>query len=49
MAVGEGFRVDRAVQNAGEELGFLPAPVEAEHELVQVTLKMLRADPVESS
>jgi len=43
------FRVDRAVQNAGEEFGFLPAPVEAKHELVQGALKVLRADPVERS
>ena len=49
MVVGEGVRVDRAMQNAGEDLGFLPAPVEAEYELVQVALKMLRADPVEGS
>jgi hypothetical protein len=37
------------MQNAGEDLGFLPAPVEAVYELVQVALKMLRTDPVESS
>ena len=49
MVVGEGVRVDRAMQNAGEDLGFLPTPVEAEYELVQVALKMLRADPVEGS
>jgi hypothetical protein len=49
MLVGEGFRVDRAVQNAGEELGFPPASVEAEHELVQGALKMLWTDPVERS
>jgi hypothetical protein len=49
MAVRERFSVDRAVQNAREEFGFLPTPVEAEHELVQVALQMLRADTVESS
>jgi hypothetical protein len=49
MAIGEGFCVDRAVQNTREELDFVPAPVESEHELVRVALKMLRADPVESS
>jgi hypothetical protein len=38
MVIGEGFREDRAVQNAGKEFGFLPASVEAEHELVQVAL-----------
>ena len=44
MVVGEGLRIDRAVQNSREEFGFLPAPIEAEHELVQVALKMLRTD-----
>jgi hypothetical protein len=37
------------VQDAREELGFLPAPVKAEHELVQVALKVRRADAVEGS
>ena len=49
MVIGEGFRVDRAVQYAREEFRFLPAPIEAEDELVQVALKMLWADAVERS
>ena len=44
-----GARVDRTEQNAGEEFVLVPALVEAEHELVQVSLKVLRADPVEGS
>ena len=47
--IGEGLCVDRAAQNAWKEFFFLPAPVEAKHELVQVALKMFRANPVESS
>ena len=47
--IGGGVRGDRTEQNAGEELVLVPALVEAEHELVQVTLKVLRADPVEGS
>ncbi len=49
MVVGEGLRIDRAVQNSREEFGFLPTPIEAEHELVQVALKMLWTDAVERS
>ena len=47
--IGEGLCVDRAAQKVWKEFFFLPAPVEAEHELVQVALKMFRANPVESS
>jgi len=35
------------VQHADEQLGLLPAPVEAEEELVQRALEVLRADAVE--
>jgi hypothetical protein len=40
--------VERVVQNTREELGLLPAVVETEDELVQVTLQVFRADAVKS-
>lgn len=49
MVAREGARADRAVQNAGEKLGLVPALVEADRELMQVALKVLRANPVEGS
>jgi len=39
--------VEGPVQDANEEFGFPPASVEAEGELVQIALEMLRADAVE--
>ena len=45
--IGKGRSIEGSVQHAEEQLGLLPAPVEAEDELVQKALEVLRADAVE--
>ena len=47
LVVGEGCGIERAVQDADEELGLAPAAIEAERELVEVELQVLGADTVE--
>jgi hypothetical protein len=44
LAVRARLTVECSVQDSDEELGFPPAPIEAEDELVQVTLQVFRAD-----
>jgi hypothetical protein len=47
IVIGKGRSVEGSVQHADEQLGLVPAPVEAEDELVQIALEVLRADSVE--
>ena len=43
LAVRAGRGLGSAVQDPDEELGLLPAPIEAEHELVEVALEVVAA------
>ena len=49
LVVGTRCSIDGAVDDANEKLGLLPAAIEAEDELVEVALEVLRADAVEGS
>jgi hypothetical protein len=49
LAIGTRRSVERAVQDAKEELRFLAAAIEPKHELVQVALEVFLADSVKGA